>query len=208
MSRRGFPVVLSAASGTGKTTLGHMLLDGDHELRLSISFTTRKPRGEERDGVDYHFVDEAGFRRMNDRGAFLEWAEVHGNLYGSSAEWTAAQLDAGHDVLFDIDVQGGSQVKARFPEACLIFLVPPSMEELEQRLRRRGTDNDDVISRRLSAAKQEIEQGLERYDYVITNDRLDRALFDLTSIVRAHRLKGLRREKMRERLLGTEKPSV
>lgn len=202
MTRRGFPVVLSAASGTGKTTLGHMLLDGDQELRLSVSFTTRKPRGEERDGVDYHFVDEATFREMIARGAFLEWAEVHGNLYGSSAEWTEEQLALGHDVLFDIDVQGGQQIKARFPEACLVFLVPPSMEELAERLKRRGTDDAAVIERRLNAARQEIEEGLATYDYVITNDRLDRALFDLTAIVRAHRLKGLNRQKMRDRLLG------
>lgn len=206
MSRQGFPVVLSAASGTGKTTLAHMLLDGDHELRLSISFTTRPPRGEERNGVDYHFVDEATFRSMVARGDFLEWAEVHGNLYGSSAAWTEEQLVLGQDVLFDIDVQGGQQIKARFPDACLIFLVPPSFEELETRLRRRGTDGEAVIHRRLHAARQEIERGLETYDYVITNDRLDRALFDLTSIVRARRLKGLRRDKIRERLLRGDIP--
>lgn len=202
MSRRGFPVVLSAASGTGKTTLAHMLLDGDRDLFLSVSFTTRSPRGEERNGVDYHFIEDSAFREMADRGAFLEWAEVHGNLYGSSAEWTESQLEEGRDVLFDIDVQGGQQIKSHFPEACLIFLVPPSMEELEKRLRGRGTDDAAVIDKRLHAARAEIERGLELYDYVITNDRLDRALFDVTSIVRAHRLKGLRRERIRERLLG------
>ena len=202
MSRRGFPVVLSAASGTGKTTLAHMLLDGDRDLFLSVSFTTRAPRGEERNGVDYHFIQSDAFRAMAERGAFLEWAEVHGNLYGSSAEWTESQLEEGRDVLFDIDVQGGQQIKAHFPEACLIFLVPPSMHELEKRLRGRGTDDASVIDKRLHAARAEIERGLDVYDYVITNDRLDRALFDVTSIVRAHRLKGLRREKIRERLLG------
>lgn len=202
MTRRGFPVVLSAASGTGKTTLAHMLLDGDRALKLSVSYTTRQPRRGEKDGVDYHFVDEESFRSMIDRGAFLEWAEVHGNLYGSSAEWTERMLEQGHDVVFDIDVQGGRQVKERFPEACLIFLVPPSLEVLKARLRQRGTDEEEVIARRLSAAREEIRAGLESYDYVITNDRLDRALFDLTAILRVERLRRLDREKIRADLLG------
>lgn len=202
MTRRGFPVVLSAASGTGKTTLAHMLLDGDRALKLSVSYTTRQPRRGEKDGGDYHFVNEESFRSMIDRGAFLEWAEVHGNLYGSSAEWTERMLEQGHDVVFDIDVQGGRQVKERFPEACLIFLVPPSMEVLEARLRQRGTDEEEVIARRLSAAREEIRAGLESYDYVITNDRLDRALFDLTAILRVERLRRLDREKIRADLLG------
>lgn len=202
MTRRGFPVVLSAASGTGKTTLGHMLLESDRDLVLSISTTTRAPRGEERDGDDYHFVDEATFRSMISRGAFIEWAEVHGHHYGSSAEWTRATLDQGHDVLFDIDVQGGQQIRDRFPDACLIFLLPPSMEVLESRLRGRGTDDDATVRRRMEAARNEIASGLESYDYVITNDRLERALFDLTSIVRAHRLRKLNREEQRARLLG------
>jgi guanylate kinase len=201
MARKGFPVVLSAASGTGKTTLSHLLLDGDKDLRLSISFTTRDARGEERDGVDYRFVDPAEFQAMIDRGAFIEHAEVHGNLYGSSAEWTQQVLEEGNDVLFDIDVQGGNQIKERFPESCLIFILPPSMEALEGRLRGRGTDTDAVIERRLAAAREEIASGLDTYDYVVTNERLDRAIADLTSIVRAHRLKTLDREKIRSRLL-------
>ena len=202
MSRRCFPIVLSAASGTGKTTLSHLLLEADKELQLSISFTTRKPRGEEREGVDYHFVDEASFRAMIERGAFIEWAEVHGNLYGSSREWTEQTLTGGKDVLFDIDVQGGQQLKRIFPEACLVFVLPPSMEELEQRLRRRGTDADAVIEKRLDAARMEIDRGLAGYDFVITNQQLDRALFDLTSIVRAQRLRGLDRMRLREKLLA------
>lgn len=202
MGRRGFPVVLSAASGTGKTTLSHLLLEGDKELRLSISFTTRPLRGEERDGVDYHFVDEPHFRQMIERGDFIEWAEVHGNHYGSSARWTEEVLSTGDDVLFDIDVQGGKQIRQRFPEACLIFLVPPTLEVLEGRLRGRATDDDTVIARRLDAARLEIDAGLETYDYVVTNDRLDRSIFDLTAIVRAHRLKMLSRADIRRRLLG------
>jgi guanylate kinase len=206
MARRGFPVVLSAASGTGKTTLSHLLLEADKELKLSISFTTRAPRGEERNGVDYHFVDEETFQQMIDRGELLEWAKVHGHHYGSSARWTEEVLSAGEDVLFDIDVQGGKQIRQRFPEACLIFLVPPSMEILEGRLRGRGTDDEAVIARRLEAARAEIDAGLETYDYVCTNDRLDRAIFDLTAIVRAHRLKMLSRADIRRRLLGDTPP--
>jgi guanylate kinase len=202
MSRRCFPIVVSAASGTGKTTLSHLLLEADKELQLSISFTTRAPRGEEREGVDYTFIDEPAFRRMIEREAFIEWAEVHGNLYGSSREWTEQTLAAGKDVLFDIDVQGGQQLKRIFPEAALVFVLPPSLEELEQRLRRRGTDADAVIQKRLTAARQEIARGLESYDFVITNQHLDRALFDLTAIVRAQRLRGLDRARMREKLLG------
>lgn len=202
MSRRGFPVVLSAASGTGKTTLAHLLLDSLGDLELSISHTTRSPRGEERDGVDYHFVDDALFKTMIGRDAFIEWAEVHGAFYGSSAEITEGLLAQGHDVLFDIDVQGGRQLKKRFADAVLIFILPPSMEILENRLRRRGTDDDAVITRRLAAARDEIAEGLENYDYVITNEVLDRALFDLNAIVRAHRLRSLDRAKIKKRLLG------
>jgi guanylate kinase len=202
MARTTFPVVLSAASGTGKTTLSHLLLDGDQELKLSISFTTRAPRGEERDGVDYHYVDKERFLEMIDRGDFLEHAEVHGNFYGSSEAWTKEILADGNDVLFDIDVQGGQQIASRFPNACLIFILPPSMEALEKRLRGRGTDSDEVIERRLQAAREEIAAGLDSYDYVVTNDRLDRAIADLTAIVRAHRLKNLSRDRKRDRLLG------
>jgi guanylate kinase len=200
--RRGIPVVLSAASGTGKTTLANLLLDADPKLTLSISTTTRAPRGEERDGVDYHFVDDKAFRKMIDRDAFIEHAEVHGNFYGSSAELTEELLAAGKDVLFDIDVQGGNQLKARFPDACLIFILPPGMDVLGDRLRGRGTDPEEVISRRMDNARGEIASGLDTYDYVITNDTLDRAIADVIAIVRAHRLRGLNRAKIRSRLLG------
>lgn len=200
MARQRFPVVLSAASGTGKTTLAHMLLAADSDLKLSVSYTTRAPRGEEEDGVAYHFVSREDFEARIAQDEFIEWAEVHGNYYGSSAAWTAAELYRGADILFDIDVQGGKQIKERFPEAALIFIVPPSMEVLESRLRGRGTDADDVIKRRMDAARGEILEGLETYDYVITNNHLDRALFDLTSIVRAHRLRGLDRNKVRAKL--------
>ena len=191
---QGFPVVLSAASGTGKTTLSKMLLDADPRLVLSISCTTRAPRGSEENGVDYHFVDVGTFEEMLARDAFIEQALVHGNRYGSSKEWTRTQLDAGRDVLFDIDVQGGAQIKKLFPEALLIFILPPSMEELERRLRRRGTDADDVIARRLDAARQEIKAGLEGYDFVVVNERIEQALGDLAAILRASRLQKIDRK--------------
>ena len=199
--RRGFPVVLSAASGTGKTTLSHLLLDGDRDLVLSISYTTRKPRGSEEDGVDYHFVDDAAFKEMIDRGAFIEHALVHGNRYGSSKEWTAQKLANANDVVFDIDVQGGRQIKTIFPEAVLIFILPPSMAELEQRLRRRGTDTDDVIAHRLAAARSEIAGGLDDYDYLVVNDNIDHALGDLAAIVRAHRIGAMDRDQFRRGLI-------
>lgn len=202
MARRGFPVVLSAASGTGKTTLSHLLLDSDRSLVLSISTTTRAPRGSEEHGVDYHFVDVAGFEAMIARGAFIEHARVHGNHYGSSREWTEAQLAQGTDVLFDIDVQGGRQIKKLFPEAVLIFILPPTMDELEGRLRRRGTDSDPVIARRLAAARAEISAGLRDYDYLVVNERLDQALGDLSAIVRTHRIRSADRSEISTRLVG------
>lgn len=201
-SRRGFPVVLSAASGTGKTTLSRLMLEGDDRLTLSISFTTRAPRGEERDGEAYHFVDRLAFEEKIAQKDFIEYAEVFGNYYGSSRAWTEDTLEEGHDVLFDIDVQGGKQIRDLFPDACLVFLVPPSMDVLENRLRNRGTDDEETVELRLKTARQEIAEGLATYDYVLTNGRLDRALFDLTSIVRAHRLRALDRAKIHQRLLG------
>lgn len=200
--RRGFPLILSAASGTGKTTLSRLLLDADPALVLSISTTTRAPRGAEREGVEYHFVDVPTFQDLIARDAFLEHAHVHGNFYGSSRPWTDAQLAAGHDVVFDIDVQGGRQIKAAYPAAVLVFILPPSLAELEQRLRRRGTDANDVIERRLTAARAEIDVGLDDYDYLVVNDALDRALGDLLAIVRSHRICTADRQEIRARLFG------
>lgn len=202
MARHAFPVVLSAPSGTGKTTLAHLLVDSMSNLEISVSYTTRPMRGHEQDQVDYHFVEDAEFDAMIQRNAFMEWAEVHGHRYGSSAEWTQFKLDEKKDVLFDIDVQGGLQIKKHFPNAVLIFILPPSFEELEKRLRGRGTEAEDKIQKRLEAARQEIRVGLSSYDYVINNEKLDRALFDLTAIVRTHRLEGFDRDRIRMKLLG------
>ncbi len=204
MARKGFPIVLSAPSGTGKTTLAHLLHNSMDKLSLSVSYTTRPIRGSEQDGINYHFIDEKSFKKMIEADAFLEWAEVHGNYYGSGAKWTADSLNSGKDVLFDIDVQGGLQIKSHYEDAVTIFITPPSFDELEKRLVRRGTESPESIRRRLDSAKDEIKTGLEKYDYVINNEKLDRALFDLTSIIRTHHIMRIDRQKIESRLFNPE----
>ena len=204
MARRGFAIVLSAPSGTGKTTLAHLLNNSMDKLALSVSYTTRPIRGTEQDGISYHFVDEQKFKNMIDNQEFLEWAHVHGNYYGSSAAWTEENLTSGRHVLFDIDVQGGLQIKKYYSDAVTIFITPPSFEELEKRLVRRGTESMDIIKSRLQAAREEIKIGLEKYDYVINNEKLDRALFDLTSIIRTHHIMRIDRKKIENRLFQVE----
>lgn len=201
MARKGFPIVLSAPSGTGKTTLAHLLNNTMEKVILSVSFTTRAPRGSEENGVDYNFVTEDVFKTMIKNDELLEWAQVHDHYYGSSAEWTKKNLEEGRDVLFDIDVQGGLQVKTHYPHAVTIFITPPSFDELEKRLERRGTDSPGAIRKRLDASKGEILLGLQKYDYVINNEKIDRALFDLTSIIRAHHIQHIDRDKIQARLL-------
>ncbi|MGB5206242.1 MAG: guanylate kinase [Azonexus sp.] len=179
--------VVAAPSGAGKTTLVRLLLDSEPGVHLSISYTTRGPRPGEADGREYHFVDVATFRAMMARGDFLEWAEVHGNFYGTSKVWIADHLAAGHDVLLEIDWQGAQQVRAVFPQAIGIFILPPSMEELTRRLTGRGTDSTEVVERRLAAAQAEMRH-VGEFDYVIINDGLEQALDDLRAVVRASRL--------------------
>ncbi len=188
----GLLVVLSAPSGTGKTTLSKMLLNQLPEATVSISYTTRKPRGSERDGVDYHFVDALTFQAMINGDEFIEWAEVHGNFYGSSWAGVDQSKRTNGVVLFDIDVQGGSAIKRKYTDAVLVFILPPSIDELERRLRGRGTDSDDVIHRRMLAAQKEIEQGTVSYDYLVINDQLTQASDHLRSIVTAERCRASR----------------
>ena len=179
--------IVAAPSGAGKTTLVRLLLEKDTAVHLSISFTTRAPRNGESNGREYHFTDVDSFRRMIEADEFLEWAEVHGNFYGTSKKWIADQLTAGNDVLLEIDWQGAQQVRKLFPQAIGIFILPPSLEELERRLTGRGTDSTEVIGRRLAAAQAEMRH-VGEFDYVIINNQLPEALEDLRAVVRASRL--------------------
>ena len=179
--------ILTAPSGAGKTTLVHRLLERDAGIEKSISTTTRAPRPGETDDKDYHFVDVDRFARMRDAGEFLEWAEVHGNFYGTSKKWLESRIAAGRDVLLEIDWQGASQVRARFPAAVGIFILPPSVEELERRLTARGQDSKDVIHRRVLGARDEMRH-VGEFDYVIINRQLDEATEDLAAVVRTCRL--------------------
>lgn len=183
----GLLLVLSAPSGAGKTTMAHMLLKQFPQARFSISYTTRLPRGQEKESVDYHFVDTLTFREMIDRNQFVEWAEVHGNFYGSSRSIIDEAQTSRGIAVFDIDVQGGNAIKRKYPDAILVFVLPPSMDELERRLRSRGTDSDDVILRRMLASRAEVEKGVDTYDYLIVNDRLEDAFQQLRSVVVAER---------------------
>ena len=185
--------IVAAPSGAGKTTLVRKLLEKDAAVQLSISYTTRAPRDGEQNGREYHFVDAAEFRVMRERGDFLEWAEVHGNFYGTSRVWLAAQVNAGRDVLLEIDWQGAQQVRKQFPEAVGIFILPPSLIELERRLRGRGTDSEEVIARRLTAAVGEMRH-VDEFDFAIINNDLDEALNDLLAAVRAARLRYARQQ--------------
>ena len=179
--------IVAAPSGAGKTTLVKLLLVED-PVRLSISHTTRMPRAGEENGVAYHFVSVADFKAMVAAGDFLEWAEVHGNFYGTSKSWIANELAAGRDVLLEIDWQGAQQVRKIFAQAVGVFILPPSMEELTQRLTGRGTDSAEVIERRLVAAQDEMRH-VGEFDYVIINDTLQQALSELISVLRASRLR-------------------
>lgn len=180
--------VVAAPSGAGKSSLVKSLLELDSHLMVSVSHTTRPPRGQEQDGREYHFVDEATFRRMAQADEFFEWAEVHGNLYGTSKAGVQALVGNGHDVVLEIDWQGALQIKKLFPNAVLIFILPPSYEELGVRLNRRGEDKPDVIAHRLENARHEVAQA-RHFDFVIINALFETAVFDLKTVVHSQRLK-------------------
>lgn len=189
--RRGTLFVVSAPSGAGKTTLCREVRLRVPGLAYSVSVTTRAARPGEIDGVDFSFVDEEEFREMLARGEFAEWATVHGNLYGTRAGALEEALGAGSDVLLDIDTQGAAQLRARYPEAVLVFIVAPSMQELEQRLRERGSDNEREIARRLARAREEVALW-RRYDYLIVNRDVKEAMEQLVSILHAERCRTAR----------------
>jgi guanylate kinase len=182
----GHVFVIAAPSGTGKTTICRHVLERDSRLRLSVSHTTRRPRPGERDGVAYHFVSEEAFRELREAGGFLEHAEYGGNVYGTS--WMAIDepLRMGFDVVLEIEVQGAAQVKERRPSACLIFLLPPSLAVLEERLRGRGTDSEAVIQRRMALVDRELAAA-KLFDFAVVNDDLDRAVEEVLEVIRAVR---------------------
>jgi guanylate kinase len=181
-------IVVSAPSGAGKSTLVNLLLERDPGVQLSVSYTTRSPRPGEINGRDYHFVDMPAFNAMRERGEFLEWAEVHGNFYGTAHAGLRQQLNSGNDLVLEIDWQGAQQLRRQFPESVGIFILPPSIEELERRLRARGKDSEAVIQRRVAAALGEM-QHVGEFDFVIINRDLTVALEDLMATVRVSRLR-------------------
>lgn len=184
--KKGLILVVSAPSGAGKTTLCKRLLQASSSFISSVSFTTRRRRKNEIEGVDYYFVSQKEFGKMAEEGKFVEWAKVHGHLYGTSAKLLDERVREEKDVLLEVDVKGGSQIKKNYPPAVLIFLLPPSWQELEKRLGSRRTENEEKLAERMKQAKKEIEYA-PHYDYLIINDDINRALQDLLAIIRAER---------------------
>ncbi|MEO8420351.1 MAG: guanylate kinase [Hyphomicrobium sp.] len=195
IERRGLLLVLSSPSGAGKTTLARRLIDADPDISMSVSVTTRKPRPGEEDGRDYFFVDDAKFKRMAEGGELLEWARVFDNFYGTPRAPVEAAVAQGKDILFDIDWQGAQQLSEKMKhDVARVFILPPSAASLEQRLRTRAQDSDEVVHRRMSQASDEISHWPE-YDYVLVNTDLPTSMEGLTAILAAERLR-------RERLNG------
>ena len=190
-TRLGSVIVVAAPSGAGKSSLVRELLQRDPGLRLSVSHTTRPPRPGEQDGREYHFVSRESFDAMRTAGEFLEHAEVYGNGYATSSAWIRSQLDAGEDVILEIDWQGARQVRALFPDCASVFILPPSLDALRERLEGRGTDSQEVIERRLAAAREDLSH-VEEFEYVSINVEFFVALEDLSAIVRAQRCRRAR----------------
>lgn len=188
MDHPGNLFVVAAPSGSGKSSLVKALMEVDAGVQPSISHTTRAPRGQDKHGREYYFVDDAEFDAKIAAGDFLEWAHVHGRRYGTSRQAIEARIAAGGDVVLEIDWQGALQIQRQFPDAILVFVLPPSWEELRARLQRRGEDTPEVIELRLANAREELAQ-VKHFDYVIINEIFERALFDLKTIVHAQRLR-------------------
>jgi guanylate kinase len=198
--KRGILMVISSPSGAGKTTLTRRLAAA-HGLHFSVSYTTRAPRAGEQHGRDYHFVGQDEFTRMIEAREFAEWAVVHGNRYGTSIATVNRAIEQGVDCLFDIDYQGGQQIRRQWPEdSVLCFILPPTLRELERRLRSRATDTADVIARRLATARKELAHYRE-YDYLVVNGEFDKASADLSAIYVAERCKRFRNDALAQALL-------
>jgi guanylate kinase len=194
LTRRGLILIIASPSGAGKSTLSRLLLQAEDELALSISVTTRPRRPSEVDGMHYHFIDKRRFEALRERGELLEWAQVHGNFYGTPRQPVEAALKAGRDYLFDIDVQGTLQVYREMrSDVASVFVLPPSIPELVGRLRRRAEDDESTIQKRLASAADEIAHWRD-FDYVLVNDDLNRTFADLRAILAAERMKRSRRE--------------
>ncbi len=194
LERRGLLFILSSPSGAGKSTLSRMLLDADKGIGLSVSYTTRPPRPGEVEGVDYHFTDVETFKKMAANGEFMEWAHVFGHRYGTPKEAVKEILNNGRDVLFDIDWQGAQQLyQEAGPDVVRVFILPPSIEELEKRLHSRAQDSEEVIEDRMSRAKSEIGHW-DGYDYVLINDDVQRCFAQVQDILTAERLKRRRQK--------------
>jgi guanylate kinase len=194
--------IVSAPSGAGKSSLVKALLERDAAIRLSVSYTTRAPRPGEVDGVHYHFINRELFQERLGQGEFLESAEVYGNFYGTSQRWIEAEMAAGRDILLEIDWQGASQVRKLMPSALSIFILPPSLEELRRRLEGRGTDQAEVIAKRMAAAREDISHVLE-FDFLVVNDHFDEALADLLAIARSQRLLMQRQAQQQSQLMAS-----
>jgi len=184
--KRGHLFIISAPSGAGKTTLAKAVLQQFTDMLYSISYTTRKPRAEERDGVDYHFVSKEDFKKGLKKGRWAEWAEVYGNYYGTSAEFIEKSLSSGCDILLDIDVQGTIQILKHYPDSVTIFILPPSMNALRKRLEMRGSDSKAVIERRFVNARKEMAQK-KLYRHIIVNDKLSAAIEEIGAIFKKYR---------------------
>ena len=187
MLQRGHIFIISAPSGAGKTTLSRAILKRFTDMLYSVSYTTRSSRKGEQNGVDYHFISKEAFKRDIEMGRWSEWAEVHGNYYGTSAEFIEKGLSSGRDILLDIDVQGTIQILKRHPDSVTIFVLPPSMNTLRQRLEMRGTESKTVLRRRLENAKKELAHK-DLYRHVIVNDQLSSAVEELISIIEGYQL--------------------
>ena len=181
---RTCPVVLSAPSGAGKTTIAKALVEGSEDVVFSVSATTRPARDHEVDGVDYRFLSEPKFRAMIEADEFVEWAQVHGHLYGTSRKALQEALDDGRFLILDIDVQGAMQMRERVPDVVLVFVIPPSADALVERLTERGTEGEDTVARRIENARGELEQA-SQFDYIVVNDDLEQAIDAVRSIVSA-----------------------